>query len=179
MCLILLSISVGTVSLPCPVAALSASLCFYSPSRPHHLRYGEVHFSICNSYFPQFKYKSPYLICLPSVFLLPSLLIWPFWKEISTDVHSLNNKADHPPPLPQLTNNKPTVTGILYSFARCMMWKTWCVVKKKKKPKGFTSSSAARLVLSVIWKLSLIILSDGFLSQGQSVALQHRLCRYP
>lgn len=39
--------------------------------------------------------------------------MWPFWKGISTDVHSLNNKADHSPPLPQLTN-KPTMTGILY-----------------------------------------------------------------
>lgn len=79
--------------------------CFYSSISPY-----------ATLIFPPVQIGNPYLICSPSVFLFPRVSIWPFWKEISTDVHSLNNKADHPPPLPQLTNNKPTVTGTLYSF---------------------------------------------------------------
>lgn len=83
-------------------------------------------------------------------------------RDIDTDVHFLNNKADHPPPWPQLTNNKPTVTRILYihSVHDVKNIKLW-------ENMGFTSFRAARLLLSVIWKLTLNILSDGFLSQSK------------
>lgn len=55
----------------------------------------------------------------------------------------------------------------------------WCekhnALEEKKKNKGFTSSRAARLLLSVIWKLTLIILSDGFLSLKYSPVFQQWL----
>lgn len=53
--------------------------------------------------------------------LPPHVLIWPFWKDISTDVHSLNNKADHPPPLPHLTIiSQPWLESFILSLC------AWC-----------------------------------------------------
>lgn len=118
----------------CPRADLQAYHPATIPQVEHSISITvSLHFSICNSYFPQFKYKNPYLISPPSVFLFPCVLIWPFWKDISTDVHSLDNKADHPPPLPHRTNNKPAVTGMLYSFTLCIMLKTQCFEGKKTR----------------------------------------------
>lgn len=108
--------------------------------------------------FPLVQIENPYLMRSPSVFLFLWVLIWPFWKKISADVHSLNNKADHPPPLPQLTNNKPTVTGILLFFHSPHDVKNIMLWGKKTK------------LLHLPWKLTLIILSDGFLSHKPSAA---------
>lgn len=111
-------------------------------------------------------------------FSLPCVLIWPFWKDISTDVHSLNNKADHPPPQPHLTNNKPTVTGILY----CLLT-TWCEKHKAfgEKTRVLHLSEQLEFCYQLFGKLTLIILSDGFLSpaaKGSISAATSLPCSY-
>lgn len=74
---------------------------------------------------------------------------------------NLNNKADQPPPQPQLTNNKPTVTiqEPLLSFA------AWCEKHKAEGPQY------PELLGFYYQKQILIILSDVFLHQKQTYGI--------
>lgn len=163
-----------TVSLWCPTTVSGVSLCFYSPAI-HIIPITVRHISPCATPISPSSNRKILIWSVRRLFsVFASVLIWPYWKGISIDVHSLNKNADHLPPWPQLTNNKPTVTRILYfhllrDVKNITLWKkNW-----------FTSPKSVRSLLSVIWKQTLIKLSDGSLSQKENTALRQQLDHCP